>query len=268
MVEIVYVVAMYVVAAMASDDAERPVETLLYQTMALMANLQRIWLMSALVRTFQRTVPDELWTSGLRPGMCRRSPIVLGCLLNAAVLVYANITQAAQARRRPSIHQGLELRWSFTATVSFAVADSVLLLAWGHLSCGSIAARRTPQVDAALEDPLEVQRIIVGNTSEHTGGGAPPPLGGDRCAICLSDMEEGKPVGRLQCGHFFHEPCVKRWLKIRNRCPLRCLPPNQADTGSIEDAVSQSSGGQGEDVDSDWRPSTATTVVVAAGRRA
>lgn len=267
MVEIVYVVVMYVVAAMASDEAERPVETLLYQTMALMANLQRIWLMSALVRTFQRTAPDELWTSGLRPGMCRRSPIVLGCLLNAAVLVYANVTQAAQARRTPTIHQGLELRWAFTATVSFAVADSVLLLAWGHLSCGSIAAGRAPQADAALEEPLEVQRIIVGNTSELTGEGAPALLAGERCAICLSDMEEGKPVGRLQCGHFFHEPCVKRWLKIRNSCPLRCMPPNQADTGSNEDATSQSSGGQGDDVDPDWRPPTATTVV-AAGRRA
>jgi len=268
MVEIVYVVVMYVVAAMASDDADRPIEVLLYQTMSLMANLQRIWLMSALVRIFQRISPDELWPNGMRQSICRKSPLVLGCLLNVAVLVYANVTQAAQARQGDSNHQGLESRWSFTATVSFAVADSVLLLAWGHLSCGGILAGRTPQVDADWEEPLEVQTIIVGNTTEHTGSGAPPPRSGDNCAICLSEMEEGKPVGRLQCGHCFHEPCVKRWLKVRNRCPLRCMAPNQAGAGSGEDLWTQSSGGQGEELDPEWRPPTATTVVAGGLRPA
>ena len=41
------------------------------------------------------------------------------------------------------------------------------------------------------------------------------------CSICLADFEEGDRVGDLACGHTFHvRPCLKKWLKRKNHCPL------------------------------------------------
>lgn len=42
---------------------------------------------------------------------------------------------------------------------------------------------------------------------------------GDVCAICL---EENNKTGRqkLDCGHGYHEECIRRWLLRKNVCPL------------------------------------------------
>jgi len=42
------------------------------------------------------------------------------------------------------------------------------------------------------------------------------------CIICLGEFEPGCPVGRLPCGHLFHDDCIGQWLKHGPRCPMRC----------------------------------------------
>jgi E3 ubiquitin-protein ligase Arkadia len=42
----------------------------------------------------------------------------------------------------------------------------------------------------------------------------------DECCICLADIEEGDPSTVLACEHVFHTPCIKTWLKEKNKCPL------------------------------------------------
>ncbi|KAD2393413.1 hypothetical protein E3N88_40390 [Mikania micrantha] len=38
----------------------------------------------------------------------------------------------------------------------------------------------------------------------------------DVCSICLDEYEV--KMGRLECGHRFHEGCIKRWLLSKNVC--------------------------------------------------
>ncbi|KAL8257997.1 hypothetical protein R6Q59_030038 [Mikania micrantha] len=43
----------------------------------------------------------------------------------------------------------------------------------------------------------------------------------DVCSICLDEFEKNnEKMGRLECGHRFHEGCIKRWLLSKNACPM------------------------------------------------
>ncbi|OMJ85304.1 hypothetical protein SteCoe_13398 [Stentor coeruleus] len=42
------------------------------------------------------------------------------------------------------------------------------------------------------------------------------------CVICFSEFEENDQVITLDCDvrHVYHSPCLKRWLRINNTCPI------------------------------------------------
>ncbi|KAI3730424.1 hypothetical protein L1987_61594 [Smallanthus sonchifolius] len=40
------------------------------------------------------------------------------------------------------------------------------------------------------------------------------------CCICLGEYEKNEKMGRLDCGHGYHEDCIKRWLLSKNVCPM------------------------------------------------
>lgn len=40
------------------------------------------------------------------------------------------------------------------------------------------------------------------------------------CCICQEDYNDGEDVGTLECGHEFHVGCLKRWLTVKNICPI------------------------------------------------
>ncbi|URD79145.1 zinc finger, C3HC4 type, domain containing protein [Musa troglodytarum] len=41
-----------------------------------------------------------------------------------------------------------------------------------------------------------------------------------RCTICLETYKGKDCLGRLNCGHDFHACCIKKWLPIKNACPI------------------------------------------------
>lgn len=44
---------------------------------------------------------------------------------------------------------------------------------------------------------------------------------GEECRICLCALEEGEDVRALPCQHWYHGPCVERWLTgSRSACPV------------------------------------------------
>ncbi|CAH0480711.1 unnamed protein product [Peronospora belbahrii] len=55
----------------------------------------------------------------------------------------------------------------------------------------------------------------------------------DDCVICLSELESGvdKYVA-LPCGHQFHLPCIRSWLKLRSTCPNCRFQFRKAFSGS------------------------------------
>ncbi len=43
----------------------------------------------------------------------------------------------------------------------------------------------------------------------------------DVCCICYQDLTaDGNRVKVTLCGHFFHTPCLKKWLYVQDSCPM------------------------------------------------
>ncbi|XP_020599346.1 uncharacterized protein LOC110038783 [Phalaenopsis equestris] len=40
------------------------------------------------------------------------------------------------------------------------------------------------------------------------------------CVICLEEYKDRQSIGRLNCRHDFHSRCIKKWLLIKNACPV------------------------------------------------
>ena len=46
-------------------------------------------------------------------------------------------------------------------------------------------------------------------------------LVGDRCGVCLDDIEVGRRMMRLDCNgqHIFCQDCCEKWFSVNNTCP-------------------------------------------------
>ncbi|KAL2499672.1 E3 ubiquitin-protein like [Abeliophyllum distichum] len=42
----------------------------------------------------------------------------------------------------------------------------------------------------------------------------------DLCGICLDEYIGGQDIGELDCEHYFHYDCIKKWLMQKNTCPM------------------------------------------------
>ncbi|KAJ6803588.1 putative E3 ubiquitin-protein ligase HIP1 [Iris pallida] len=42
----------------------------------------------------------------------------------------------------------------------------------------------------------------------------------ENCVICLEEYKDKESMGKLKCGHEFHSSCIKKWLLIKNACPI------------------------------------------------
>ncbi|XVF80811.1 hypothetical protein PTKIN_Ptkin15bG0105200 [Pterospermum kingtungense] len=41
------------------------------------------------------------------------------------------------------------------------------------------------------------------------------------CMICPEEYKDMDEVGALKtCGHDYHVPCIKKWLSMKNTCPI------------------------------------------------
>lgn len=40
------------------------------------------------------------------------------------------------------------------------------------------------------------------------------------CVVCLEDYNDKDLLGVLKCSHDFHADCIKKWLQVKNSCPV------------------------------------------------
>ncbi|KAJ9684586.1 hypothetical protein PVL29_016852 [Vitis rotundifolia] len=49
------------------------------------------------------------------------------------------------------------------------------------------------------------------------------------CTICLEEYKSKEEVGRMKnCGHDYHVGCIRKWLSMKNSCPI-CKAPALAE---------------------------------------
>jgi len=109
------------------------------------------------------------------------------------------------------------------APEAWAFVDEVVGRSLATLACAPIAAglswlidkqlrfvnRRWGAQGPALDDVM--RRILAGP--------APESLHGSECSICLAEGGLLSGWRMLQCGHQFHEECLREWLLRSRRCP-------------------------------------------------
>ncbi|KAK4432439.1 E3 ubiquitin-protein ligase MBR1 [Sesamum alatum] len=55
-----------------------------------------------------------------------------------------------------------------------------------------------------------------------------------KCVICLEEYKNMDDVGTLKCGHDFHVGCIRKWLSMKNLCPI-------CKASAIDDGVKEKS---------------------------
>ncbi|MCD7454802.1 hypothetical protein HAX54_026096 [Datura stramonium] len=45
-----------------------------------------------------------------------------------------------------------------------------------------------------------------------------------RCTICQDGYKVDDEIGKLECGHYHHIECIKKWLMQKNACPVCKIP--------------------------------------------
>ena len=71
------------------------------------------------------------------------------------------------------------------------------------------------------------------------------------CAICLSEFVEGEKVVPLSCNvqHYFHEQCIKQWIRTKTQCPLCRAEINAKDLAEFNKNLDQELQRASENVD-------------------
>jgi len=39
-------------------------------------------------------------------------------------------------------------------------------------------------------------------------------------SFCQEEYLAGEELGKMACKHYYHMPCIQRWLRQKNWCPI------------------------------------------------
>lgn len=57
-------------------------------------------------------------------------------------------------------------------------------------------------------------------TSSHLEDGSSADQELNFCTICQMDYNDQEKIGMLDCSHEYHVDCIKKWLAVKNSCPV------------------------------------------------
>ncbi|EPX72321.1 ubiquitin-protein ligase E3 [Schizosaccharomyces octosporus yFS286] len=94
--------------------------------------------------------------------------------------------------------------------------------AWGARGLDDIISQLMEQAQGHNAPPPASEEII----SKLKVRSPPAELLGEdnECTICMENFKETDQVIELPCSHFFHENCVKPWLRVNGTCAI-CRAP-------------------------------------------
>jgi hypothetical protein len=89
---------------------------------------------------------------------------------------------------------------------------------------GKITPLYNSQFNVTLANPVIYcfkSSIISSQCLSNTGG------------WLQEDYKFKDSVGKLKCGHDYHADCIKKWLQVKNACPV-CKASAADDSGGTE----------------------------------
>lgn len=101
---------------------------------------------------------------------------------------------------------------SYTTRIQRSPSDLAAIATVDALIRDALVRDRYPmhtpsnKVKTPKHNPMPMKRIKITPTNQE-------------CSICLDNISENA-VKCCQCGHCFHEKCIKRWLENHTTCPL------------------------------------------------
>ncbi|KAJ1397379.1 Zinc finger, RING-type [Sesbania bispinosa] len=75
---------------------------------------------------------------------------------------------------------------------------------------------RIGNVSTGLSEETILKLLKLKKYSIETGS----QLDAEPCCVCQEDYSDGDDIGTLDCGHDFHNNCIKQWLMHKNLCPI------------------------------------------------
>lgn len=138
--------------------------------------------------------------------------------LGACAGAYTTVHLAVQLQRRDEL--GCELDSPDCASARTQLIAVVIALVVNLLSStalGSLYSNECRELRGAPPQQPQVTSFVVEEPCLECRDST--------CVICLEDISTGCRAGQLQCGHVFHDECVRGWLKRSSPetwCPMRC----------------------------------------------
>ena len=80
----------------------------------------------------------------------------------------------------------------------------------------------------------EDTRAVFTYDKEKNWDEAYPQIQEDACAICLKEFKEKDSLAVLECGHVFHEECIRQWKTTKPTCPVCIQRIDDNDLDRIE----------------------------------
>lgn len=123
------------------------------------------------------------------------------------------------------IVQHANQKWPFTMSDTANAGTDVELPSL--MVCADDGARLLAELEVAQADSeRDVVWCVARAHHHHTS-----------CAVCLQEMMAEEMAVRLPCAHYFHEECVRQWLKKQHTCPCCRSPlPPKAPSGRSHEA--------------------------------
>ncbi|XP_076882514.1 uncharacterized protein LOC143530995 isoform X2 [Bidens hawaiensis] len=74
--------------------------------------------------------------------------------------------------------------------------------------------------DAFILEHLKTKVLASSKSSSEPEDASSADQELNSCVICQTDYDEKEQIGVLDCGHEYHVECVKKWLTVKNTCPV------------------------------------------------
>ncbi|KAK9077890.1 hypothetical protein SSX86_006228 [Deinandra increscens subsp. villosa] len=124
---------------------------------------------------------------------------------------------AYQARQQPVMENAVDLVARHSSLPRFRALSEEALLAFNE-RIQQISNLDSGLSDSFISDHLKTRTFA--SVRHHSEDLMPADEKPNFCVICQMEFEDQEKIGMLDCFHEYHEECIKKWLLVKNNCPI------------------------------------------------